>query len=165
MSEYQTHELKCWPEYFKAVKSGNKTFEVRKFDRPFAVGDTLVLREYDPKIRNYTGQEEKRKISYLFDLTYLPDGESPIYGGYVVLGLRRVQPDNPPLTLKQLREMDGEPVWVASSVYNDNEYNLVTGISDTAIMFASKDGQVYRQINEYEKLWLAYAHRKDGGEG
>jgi hypothetical protein len=95
MSEYQTHELKCWPEYFKAVQSGNKTFEVRKFDRPFAVGDTLVLREYDPKIRDYTGQEETRKISYIFDLTYLPDGERPIYGGYVVLGLSRTQPDNP----------------------------------------------------------------------
>lgn len=24
------HELKTWPEYFKAVKSGIKTFEVRR---------------------------------------------------------------------------------------------------------------------------------------
>ena len=33
------HELKCWPEYFEAVISGAKTFEVRKNDRDFAVRD------------------------------------------------------------------------------------------------------------------------------
>ena len=40
------HELKIWPQYFDAIASGIKTFEVRKDDRGFAVGDTLVLKEW-----------------------------------------------------------------------------------------------------------------------
>ena len=37
-------ELKILPEYFEAVKSGKKTFELRKNDRDFCVGDILILR-------------------------------------------------------------------------------------------------------------------------
>jgi len=40
----QTHELKCWPTYFDAVARGEKTFEVRKNDRFFQQGDTVVLK-------------------------------------------------------------------------------------------------------------------------
>ena len=39
------HDLKIAPEYFDAVDSGEKTFEIRLNDRDFKVGDTVVLRE------------------------------------------------------------------------------------------------------------------------
>jgi len=42
----ETHQLKTWPEYFERVASGDKPFEYRQADRPFAVGDLLHLREY-----------------------------------------------------------------------------------------------------------------------
>lgn len=42
------HELKTWPEPFAAIASGNKRHELRRADRPFAVGDTLRLREWAP---------------------------------------------------------------------------------------------------------------------
>lgn len=42
------HELKLWPEYFNAVLKGDKTFEMRKNDRDFKLGDILVLKYFDP---------------------------------------------------------------------------------------------------------------------
>lgn len=42
------HALKTWPEPFEAVWQGAKTHEIRRDDRGYAVGDTLVLREWDP---------------------------------------------------------------------------------------------------------------------
>ena len=41
------HALKIHPEHFENVISGKKTFEVRKFDRTYCVGDLLALNEYD----------------------------------------------------------------------------------------------------------------------
>lgn len=41
------HELKIKSEYFGAVTSGRKTFEVRKNDRCFEIGDYLALNEID----------------------------------------------------------------------------------------------------------------------
>lgn len=42
------HELKTWTEYFQAIVSGEKTFEIRENDRGFRVGDTLILRQWTP---------------------------------------------------------------------------------------------------------------------
>lgn len=41
------HELKILPEHFENIISGKKTFEVRKYDRTYCVGDLLALNEYD----------------------------------------------------------------------------------------------------------------------
>lgn len=41
----QNHELKTDPDVFQAVIEKRKTCEVRRNDRNFAVGDTLLLRE------------------------------------------------------------------------------------------------------------------------
>lgn len=81
------HQLKCWPEYFQAMKSGAKSFEVRKWDRPYNMGDTLRLREYDPATMEFTGDEVERTVTYLLDMTYLPGDNIPHFAGYVVLGL------------------------------------------------------------------------------
>ena len=50
------HELKCWPEFFDAVDRGDKTFEVRRDDRGFQVGDTLRLHRYRPGLSVYGGE-------------------------------------------------------------------------------------------------------------
>lgn len=42
------HELKTWPEPFQAAWEERKTYEVRRHDREFAVGDLLWLRKYEP---------------------------------------------------------------------------------------------------------------------
>lgn len=42
------HSLKTWPESFSAIKAHKKTFDVRRADRDFREGDTLILREFAP---------------------------------------------------------------------------------------------------------------------
>ena len=86
------HELKTWPEPFQQVWLGNKTHEIRKADRLFAVGDVLHLREWKPRggvdrmfspgdiaadhPGEYTGRFIRAEITYLsMGGTWgLPDG-------------------------------------------------------------------------------------------
>ena len=42
------HQLKTEHNFFEDVISGKKTFEVRKNDRDFMVGDFLALKELTP---------------------------------------------------------------------------------------------------------------------
>ncbi len=83
------HYLKIWPEFFDAVESGRKTFELRKNDRQFVVNDQLVLREWDPATEDYTGRETLRTVTYL--LGHRPDaGCAATFGlhpDYVILGV------------------------------------------------------------------------------
>ncbi len=63
-------EKKIWPEYFELIKSGKKKFELRLADFDVKEGDILLLKEWDPKTKEYTGRELKKKVTYLlrFDL-------------------------------------------------------------------------------------------------
>src|SRR5690606_28445539 len=42
------HDLKCWPEPFRAIVAGAKRHEFRRDDRGYALGDVLYLYEWDP---------------------------------------------------------------------------------------------------------------------
>ena len=46
---------KTWPKYFQEILEGKKKFEVRLADFEVKEGDTLILEEYDPDIKKYTG--------------------------------------------------------------------------------------------------------------
>lgn len=61
------HFLKIHPQYFEAVKSGRKSFEIRRSDdRDFQEGDTLTLQEFDPQaVKPYTGAEILVVVSYI----------------------------------------------------------------------------------------------------
>lgn len=61
------HKLKIQSEYFKEVCTGTKSFEIRKNDRNFKVGDTLLLQEFIPETQEYTGRIVERKIKYITD--------------------------------------------------------------------------------------------------
>lgn len=65
------HDLKTWPEFFARLWDGSKTFELRKDDRGFSVGDRLKLREWNPESEEYSGREETRIISHI--LRHDPD--------------------------------------------------------------------------------------------
>jgi len=75
------HELKTWPSAFRAMVEGKKSFEYRKNDRGFQVGDRLKLYEYIPGKRNtgkYTGDVLIAKVIFILENAPpafgLPDG-------------------------------------------------------------------------------------------
>lgn len=57
---------KIWPEYFELVNSGKKKFELRVNDFEVNDGDILVLEEWNPKIKEYTGRKIEKKVSFVF---------------------------------------------------------------------------------------------------
>lgn len=78
-----THALKTWPEFFQKVKSGIKSFELRKNDRDFKLGDSLLLQEYNPETKKYTGEEWEGEITYVFS-----DEAFGLKKGYILLGIQ-----------------------------------------------------------------------------
>jgi len=70
----KNHNLKTWPEFFQAVKRGDKTFEERVNDRGYEVNDTLTLQEFDPDKQEYTGDELVKRVPYLLREPYAKDG-------------------------------------------------------------------------------------------
>lgn len=58
-------EKKTWPPYFQEVLDGKKTFDLRLNDFEVKEGDILVLREWDPKTKDYTGRVVEKKVGYV----------------------------------------------------------------------------------------------------
>lgn len=79
MSGITTHKLKLNTDYYDDSASGVKTFEIRKNDRNFKVGDILELREWvwsaiDGK-GAYTGNVHWKIITYILeDKAFLTEG-------------------------------------------------------------------------------------------
>jgi hypothetical protein len=59
------HELKTWKPIFQVMKSGEKSFDMRKNDRNFQVGDELILNEYDNEKGEYTGDHIHALITWI----------------------------------------------------------------------------------------------------
>lgn len=63
MSHYM---VKSWGPFFQAIKAGVKTHDLRDMkDRDYKVGDTLLLREYDPFDGVYSGDTVAVEITYI----------------------------------------------------------------------------------------------------
>ena len=70
---------KTWPEEFGEVLSGKKRYDLRLNDFAIQEGDALVLEEWDPNTKQYTGRSIEKKVLYVgtFDpaKTYWPQEE------------------------------------------------------------------------------------------
>lgn len=53
---------KCWPEFFQLVTSGKKNAEIRLADFGLKAGDMLILEEWDPKTKKYTGRKLQKRV-------------------------------------------------------------------------------------------------------
>ncbi len=81
------HRLKTLQPYFADVKNGTKTFELRKNDRNYNIGDTLVLEELIDNgnifAERYSGQVIRKRVSYI--LKNCP--EFGLQEDYCILGI------------------------------------------------------------------------------
>jgi hypothetical protein len=80
------HELKIWPDGYKAVLNGTKTAEWRLNDRNFQVGDILYLRAWVPQTRQYM-----LEASTIVEVTHIVKGS--VFGipkEYCMMSIRRL---------------------------------------------------------------------------
>lgn len=80
-------EKKIWPEYFEKILKGDKKFELRLADFECKEDDTLLLKEWDPNTKNYTGRSIEKKVTYVIktkDINFWPKEEVKKYGYQII---------------------------------------------------------------------------------
>ncbi len=60
-----TIKKKIWPQYFGLVASGKKNFELRLNDFEIQEGDRMILEEWDPERKQYTGRSITKIVTYV----------------------------------------------------------------------------------------------------
>lgn len=78
-----SHTLKTLNPHFKELWEGNKTFELRKDDRGFKVGDILFLQEYSEE-GGYSHRYLRFFVTHILRHNDFPDG---VPKGYVIMSL------------------------------------------------------------------------------
>ena len=86
-------------------------------------------------------------------------------------------PQNEPLTIEELREMDGEPVYIISEFYRISEWNIPNGIGEIVIAYDVPCAGMKEVIpsikfidgkelagEKYGSSWLAYRRPPEGDE-
>ena len=105
-----------------------------------------------------------------FDGFYKPDEQEDALNRAISAWNRRAQPANEPLTLEQLKQMDGEPVWIVVEENGHYDYCGAYKYGLWAILrttitnpCATSVYGIQYALKDYGKTWLAY-RRKPGGE-
>lgn len=84
MRNMAVHRLKTWQPYFQDLRSGKKTFELRKNDRNFRVDDVLVCEEWDQNKEEYTS----RKLYFRVPYVIVPPSWGALNEGYIGMSLK-----------------------------------------------------------------------------
>jgi len=74
---------KTWPDLFQKIVDGDKTFDLRLADFNCQAGDTLVLEEWDPDTKKYTGRSITKKVTFVLktkDINFWPKSQVKKYG-------------------------------------------------------------------------------------
>jgi len=58
---------KTWKDGFEKILSREKTFDARLANFDCKPGDILVLEEYDPKLKKYTGRKIEKEITFVLN--------------------------------------------------------------------------------------------------
>ena len=62
---------KIWPKWFEIMKTEKKNAELRLADFKIKPGDILILEEWDPKKKEYTGRMLRKKAKKVIKLNLL----------------------------------------------------------------------------------------------
>ena len=94
-----------------------------------------------------------------------------VAGILAALEMPTLSPPNEPLTLEQLREMDGEPVWCKWLLPEDKAieqgkwFIVISGDkAGLEIKRPAEYGYHFCKIDDYGKTWLAYRRPPEGDE-
>ena len=110
------HELKTLPQPFDAVRCGAKKHEFRVNDRCFSVGDTLVLKRWNPEpgpnqlLGNFTGESIEATVTYI--------SKGPDWGipeGFVVMSIETLGEWKTPAELRISIEKEHKIIFSAAS--------------------------------------------------
>jgi ribosomal protein S17 len=58
-------EKKVWPEYFQKILNGKKHYELRLADWDCEEGDVLILKEWNPETKEYSGRVLEKEVTYV----------------------------------------------------------------------------------------------------
>ncbi|MBU1855238.1 MAG: DUF3850 domain-containing protein [Nanoarchaeota archaeon] len=78
---------KVWPEFFQKILDGDKTFELRLANFKCDSGDIMLLREWNPNIKEYTGRVLEKEVTYVIktkDLKFWSEEEIKKHGLQVI---------------------------------------------------------------------------------
>ena len=59
------HEKKVLPEYFQEILDGKKNHELRLADWDCNESDILVLQEWNPETKEFTGRTMEKEVTYV----------------------------------------------------------------------------------------------------
>lgn len=80
-------EKKVWPKFFQRIADGDKNFELRLADFECKEGDELLLKEWNPETKQYTGRELKKRVTYIIktkDVAFWSEEDINKYGFQVI---------------------------------------------------------------------------------
>ena len=80
------HVIKVREIYAEDLLDGGKTFEIRKNDRNYQVGDKIMFRVIDSKTQERMQHPLNKR---LFDITYVLEDVPGLHKGYAILGIRQ----------------------------------------------------------------------------
>jgi len=57
---------KTWIKEFNLIESGKKKFDLRLANFDIQEGDTLILEEWNPETKEYTGRTIEKMVNFVF---------------------------------------------------------------------------------------------------
>lgn len=91
-AQSQQHIVRSWAHIYDAIESGRKTHDLRRNDRNYQVGDTMLLKRFDNVLGRYTGEEMRVLITYITGRDHVPCAVSSavLNNDYCILSIVKV---------------------------------------------------------------------------